>query len=49
MSKSTSLLGENEQELVQALGLSEQEIAVYLAALELGEANIQEKSRVNPG
>jgi len=45
MSKSTSLLGENEQELVQALGLSEQEIAVYLAALELGEANIQEISR----
>ena len=45
MSKTKSLLGENEQELVQALGLSEQEIAVYLAALELGEANIQEISR----
>ncbi len=30
---------------MQTLGLSEQEIAVYLAALELGEANIQEISR----
>jgi len=45
MSKSTSFLGENEAELMQTLGLSEQEIAVYLAALELGEANIQEISR----
>ncbi|MEK7156256.1 MAG: helix-turn-helix domain-containing protein [Patescibacteria group bacterium] len=45
MSKSTSFLSENEAELMQTLGLSEQEIAVYLAALELGEANIQEISR----
>src|SRR3990167_237510 len=45
MSKSTSLLGGNEAELMQPLGLSEQEVAVYLAALELGEANIQEISR----
>lgn len=45
MSKSTSFLGENEAELMHTLGLSEQEIAVYLAALELGEANIQEISR----
>jgi len=36
---------EDESELVQALGLSEHEVAVYLAALELGEANIQEISR----
>ena len=45
MSKSKSLLGENEAELIQALGLTEHEVAVYLAALELGEGNIQEISR----
>lgn len=45
MSKSKSLLESNEAELMQALGLSEQEVAVYLAALELGESNIQEISR----
>jgi sugar-specific transcriptional regulator TrmB len=45
MSKTKSLLGENEAEFMQTLGLSEQEIAVYLAALEIGEANIQEISR----
>ncbi len=45
MSKSKSLLGENEAELIQTLGLSEHEVAVYLAALELGEGNIQEISR----
>src|SRR3989344_8029704 len=45
MSKSKSLLGENEAELIQALGLTEHEVAVYLATLELGEGNIQEISR----
>ena len=45
MSKSKSLLQKHEAELIQTLGLSEHEAAVYLAALELGEANIQEISR----
>jgi len=45
MSKSKSLLTENDAELIQTLGLTEHEVAVYLAALELGEANIQEISR----
>jgi sugar-specific transcriptional regulator TrmB len=45
MSKSKSFIEEDEAELVQTLGLSEQEVAVYLAALELGQANIQEISR----
>ena len=45
MSKFTSLLGEKEAELIKTLGLSEAEIAVYLATLELGQANVQEISR----
>ena len=45
MSKSMSLSGENEAGLIQTLGLSEQEAAVYLAALELGQAHIQDISR----
>jgi sugar-specific transcriptional regulator TrmB len=45
MSKSKSFLENNEGELIQTLGLSEHEVAVYLAALELGEANIQDISR----
>lgn len=45
MSKSKSLLQKNEAELIQTLGLSEHEATVYLAALELGEANIQDISR----
>ena len=45
MSKNKSFLENNEAELIQTLGLSEQEVAVYLAALELGEAHIQDISR----
>jgi sugar-specific transcriptional regulator TrmB len=45
MSKSKSLLDENNAELVRTLGLTEHEVAVYLATLELGEGNIQEISR----
>lgn len=45
MSKSESLLEKNDADLIETLGLSSQEAAVYLAALELGEANIQEISR----
>ena len=45
MTKYTSLLGQNEPELRDALGLSEAEFSVYLAALELGAANLQEISR----
>ena len=45
MTKNTSLFGQNESELKDALGLSEAEFSVYLAALELGAANVQEISR----
>ncbi|MBI4068072.1 helix-turn-helix domain-containing protein [Candidatus Kaiserbacteria bacterium] len=45
MSRSESLLESNEAELIQTLGLSEQEVGVYLAALELGQAHIQDISR----
>ena len=45
MSKFKSFLENKEAELVQTLGLSEDELAVYLAALELGQANVQEISR----
>lgn len=45
MSKYKSLLENNEVELMQTLGLSEAELAVYLATLELGQAQIQEISR----
>src|SRR3989344_6518288 len=45
MSKFKSLLDEKQAELIKSLGLSEAEIAVYLATLELGQANVQEISR----
>ena len=45
MSKYTSLLGNKEAELLETLGLSKSELSVYLAALELGEANAQDISR----
>ena len=45
MSKYLSFLENNEAELVKTLGLSEGELSVYLAALELGQANIQDISR----
>lgn len=45
MTKNKSFLEQNEQGLDRALGLTNLELAVYLAALELGEANIQEISR----
>ncbi|MDO8522626.1 MAG: helix-turn-helix domain-containing protein [bacterium] len=45
MTKNKSLLGDNEQILIRSLDLSESEIAVYLATLELGEAQIQDISR----
>jgi len=45
MTKDKSLLDVKAKNIVWALGLSEQEVAVYLATLELGQANIQEISR----
>lgn len=45
MSKFKSILDEKQAKLVQTLGLSEAQVAVYLAALELGQANVQEISR----
>ncbi len=45
MSKFKSFLENNEIELVRSLGLSEDELAVYLATLELGEAHVQDISR----
>jgi sugar-specific transcriptional regulator TrmB len=45
MTKNVSFLAENDVLLLQSLGLSEGELAVYLAALELGQANIQDISR----
>ena len=45
MTKNLSFLAKNDVELLESLGLSEAELAVYLAALELGQANIQEISR----
>ena len=45
MSKYLSFLENNEVELVRTLGLSESELSVYLATLELGQANIQDISR----
>ena len=40
-----SFLDEKDAELLRSLGLSEGELAVYLATLELGQANIQDISR----
>ncbi len=45
MSKFKSILENSEAELLKTLGLTEEELAVYLAALELGQANLQEISR----
>ena len=45
MSRFKSFVEENESELVQTLGLSDAEVAIYLATLELGQAHIQDISR----
>jgi sugar-specific transcriptional regulator TrmB len=45
MTKNVSFLEEGDVALLQSIGLSEGELAVYLAALELGQAHIQEISR----
>lgn len=45
MTKYKSFLEDNEFELMQTFGLSEAELSVYLATLELGQAQIQEISR----
>ena len=45
MTKYKSILDDSDARLTEALGLSEAELAVYLAALELGEAQIQDISR----
>ncbi len=45
MTKYKSILDDSDIRLTEALGLSNAEIAVYLAALELGEAQIQDISR----
>jgi sugar-specific transcriptional regulator TrmB len=45
MTKNVSFLAENDVALLKSIGLSEGELAVYLAALELGQAHIQEISR----
>lgn len=45
MTKYKSFLEENGQELIRAFGLSESELSVYVATLELGEAQIQDISR----
>lgn len=45
MTKYKSFLENNELELMQTLGLSEAELSVYLATLELGQAQIQDISR----
>lgn len=45
MTKNKSFLADIDTDSLQALGLSGQEAAVYVATLQLGEANIQEISR----
>ena len=45
VTKSRSFLKEDEQKVLENLGLSEYEVSIYLAVLELGEAHIQEISR----
>jgi HTH-type transcriptional regulator, sugar sensing transcriptional regulator len=45
MTKYKSFLENNELELMKTLGVSEAELSVYLATLELGQAQIQEISR----
>ena len=45
MTKIMSFFGGSDQELAEALGLSEKELAVYLTVLELGEGYVQDISK----